>query len=414
MSEQSSAAVSAPARLQSHGRGLRRIADALLLQALSNVLKRADQGRLRLTMPSGRSTVIGRGGGAEAAVAIERYRVAWKVLRRGLIGFADAYISGDVEIDDLRAVFRFFLDNEAAITSRLPRLMQSAARDVAFHSSRSNTRPGSQQNIAAHYDLGNAFYALWLDAGMSYSSAIYASPDLTLEAAQTAKHERILAALDIRPGHEVLEIGCGWGALAELIATRAAHTTAITISEQQLDWTRQRLARAIGVGKASVQFMDYRDARGSFDRIASIEMIEAVGEENWPTYFRKIRDLLKPGGSAVIQAITIRDDLYEGYRRNPDFIQRYIFPGGMLPSLAQMRTHAGRSGLELVNVEQFGSSYAQTIAAWRQRFNEAWPRIEALGFDERFRRTWLYYLDYCEAGFEHGTIDVGLYRLLRA
>jgi cyclopropane-fatty-acyl-phospholipid synthase len=399
--------------LQSTGRGMRRLVDAALLEGLGLVMRDARRGHLHLTLPSGRSAVIGRGSGAKASLALTSYALVWKAMRRGLVGFGDAYVSGDIETENLNEMFRFLLENQQAITARLPRLMRSAPRDVAYHAARRNTRSGSRHNIAAHYDLGNDFYRHWLDAGMSYSSGIYARPDLPLEEAQAAKHSRIIEMLDLRPEYKVLEIGCGWGALAEAIAKHAATIDAITISKEQLEATRERLAHFIADGSASVRFEDYRDTIGSFDRIVSIEMIEAVGEDNWPTYFSTIQERLKPGGAAVIQAITIRDDLYDDYRRNPDFIQRYIFPGGMLPTASLIRKHAERAGLELVEVERFGASYALTVAEWRRRFAEAWPNIAALGFDERFRRMWIYYLTYCEAGFRHGTIDVGLYRLAK-
>lgn len=413
MLEPLSAAIEAPIILQSRGRGLRRIADAALLDALRIVLRQAGTGRLQLTLPSGRSAVVGNGGGAQASLSLASYRAVWKIARRGLLGFADAYVNREVETDDLGALFRFLLDNEAGLAAGLPGVKRSARRDVLYHAARSNTREGSRRNIAEHYDLGNAFYALWLDAGMSYSSGIYVRPDMTLEEAQAAKHACIIEALDLRPGHEVLEIGCGWGVLAEEIAGRGSHVTAITISNQQLRAARERLAIGPLAARADVRFEDYRDTRGTFDRLVSIEMIEAVGEDNWPAYFRTIRDRLRPGGAAVIQAITIRDDLYDDYRRNPDFIQRYIFPGGMLPTVPMMRQQADHAGLGFVEIRRFGASYALTVAEWRRRFNEAWPRIEALGFDEHFRRVWNYYLTYCEAGFRHGTIDVGLYRLTR-
>lgn len=397
--------------LLSTGRGLYRLVDAALLKGLGVALSGAARGQLKLTLPSGRSAVIGRGEGAQASLVLADYSLIWKAMRRGLVGFGDAYVSGDFETDDLKDVFRFFLDNQAATAAKLPRVMRSAANDVAYHVERRNTRSGSRRNIAAHYDLGNAFYRHWLDAGMSYSSGIYASPLSTLEEAQAAKHAHIIEALELQPEHRVLEIGCGWGALAEAIAGRVAHIDAITISEQQFETTRERLAVQVSTGSASVRFEDYRDTGGSFDRIVSVEMIEAVGADNWSTYFRTLNDRLVPGGAAVVQAITIREDLYDDYRRNPDFIQRYIFPGGMLPTVCIMRDHASAAGLELVELERFGASYARTLAEWRRRFLEAWPRIEALGFDERFRRMWSYYLTYCEAGFEHGTIDVGIYRL---
>lgn len=415
MSETTSAAnpIAETIVLRSTGRGLYRLVDTALLTGLGAVLRGASRGQLNVALPSGRSAVIGRGEGAQASLALRDYALFWKVIRRGLLGFGDAYVSGNVETDDLNEVFRFFLDNQSAITARLPLLLRSAPRDIAYHAARRNTHSGSRRNIAAHYDLGNAFYRQWLDAGMSYSSGIYDSPDTTLEEAQTAKHVRIIEALDLRPDHKVLEIGCGWGALAAAIAGRVAHIDAITISAQQLDEACERLAAHCAAERANVRFEDYRDTSGRYDRIVSVEMIEAVGEDNWSTYFRTINERLKPGGAAVIQAITIRDDLYDAYRCNPDFIQRYIFPGGMLPTGSMMRDHAREAGLDFIEVERFGDSYALTLAEWRRRFLAAWPRIEALGFDERFRRMWVYYLSYCEAGFRHGTIDVGLYRLAR-
>jgi cyclopropane-fatty-acyl-phospholipid synthase len=406
-------AVSGRLTLQSPGRGLRRLVDAALLAALAPALRDAARGRLHLTLPSGRSAVIGGDGGVRASLVLTDYGLLWQAARRGLVGFGDAYVSRNVESDDLNAVFRFFLENQPAIVARLPRLMRSAPRDVSYHASRRNTRTGSKRNIAAHYDLGNEFYRQWLDADMSYSSALYTAADQTLEEAQSAKHARIIDALDLSPQHKVLEIGCGWGALARAIAGHVAHVDAITISGEQLEAARDRLEPLISAGRASVRFEDYRDTTGSYDRIVSVEMIEAVGEDNWPTYFQTISDRLTPGGSAIVQGITIRDDLYDEYRSNPDFIQRYIFPGGMLPTVPLMRQHAGEAGLELVEIERFGASYALTLAEWRSRFIASWPRIEALGFDDRFRRMWLYYLTYCQAGFQHGTIDVGLYRLAK-
>ena len=398
---------------QNRGRGIRRVIDAALLKVLAATLQSAGRGRLHLTLPSGRSAVLGHSGGNEADLALDTYGIVWKSIRRGLLGFADAYLAEDFDTDRLHNLFSFYLDNEAAISAAMPSVLRGARHDQVFHASRRNTRVGSRRNIAAHYDLGNAFYRLWLDPGMSYSSGIYARPDMSLEAAQDLKCARILQALRLEPTHDVLEIGCGWGALAQAIVAKGARVTAITISAQQHEAASERLAAAPFADRATVRFQDYRDTSGSFDRIASIEMIEAVGEDNWPTYFQTIHDRLKPGGLAVIQAITIREDLYEDYRRKPDFIQRYIFPGGMLPSVSMMRDHAEAAGLGFSELERFGGSYALTVAEWRRRFTEAWPRIHALGFDERFRRMWIYYLTYCEIGFQRGTIDVGLYRLCK-
>ena len=312
---------------------------------------------------------------------------------------------------DLKALFEFYLANEAAITRAMPHVNDTRSADRSHHLSRANTRAGSRRNIADHYDLGNAFYSLWLDPSMLYSSGIYRDADDTLEAAQAEKLARILESLELSGGETLLEIGCGWGALATAAAQANARVTAITISAEQLAGARSRIAEAGVADRAEVRFEDYRDTTGTFDRLVSIEMIEAVGEENWPLFFGTVSNRLKPGGSAVIQAITIHEDAFARYRENPDFIQRYIFPGGMLPTVELMTERAGDARLAFETVERFGMSYALTLAEWRRRFEAAWPEIAKLGFDERFRRMWRYYLVYCEIGFERGLIDVGLYRL---
>lgn len=393
---------------------VRHLVDGAVIRFLGAALGRTPAGRVHLTLPSGRNAVVGPVDRDIAAhLVLKNYRVLTKTLRRGPLGFADSYMAGEVETDSLLGLFHYYMDSEQALAAAAPDLVRSGWPDRIFHRKRANTRTGSRRNIAAHYDLGNAFYRLWLDAGLTYSSGIYVSPTATLEAAQTEKYNRILAALDVHAYHDVLEIGCGWGGFVEVAAERAATVTGITISEQQFEEASVRVARAGLTGRARIRLEDYRDTVGSFDRIASIEMIEAVGEENWPIYFDKFADRLKAGGKAVIQAITIREDLYEGYRRNPDFIQRYIFPGGMLPTKESMRRQAETAGLDFETLETFGASYALTLSEWRRRFNEAWPRIAAMGFDERFRRMWDYYLAYCQVGFERGSIDVGLYRLAR-
>jgi len=408
MSDQLTLEIEPVVALVDPGRGFRKVVDSALLPVFARALRPAHRGHLRVALPSGRTAVFGRGGGVEASLAFTSYGAMSRVLTRGLMGFAEAYIAGDAVTARLHDFFDFFLDNEAAIFSAWPRLTRASKRDSAYHDSRHNSRTGSRRNIEAHYDLGNEFYRLWLDPGMSYSSAIYANADASLEDAQAEKHNRIIDALDLKPGHSVLEIGCGWGGLAADMATRGADVSAITISQQQYAVAGARLAAVRG---ARVLFEDYRDTTGSYDRIASVEMIEAVGEDHWPAYFRVLSDRLKPGGIAVIQAITIREDLFEDYRRKPDFIQRYIFPGGMLPTVGLIRQHAEAAGLIYAERERFGASYAMTLAEWRRRFSEAWPRIETLGFDARFRRMWEYYLTYCEVGFQRGIVDVGIYAL---
>jgi len=386
--------------------------DELILKATAAALRHVTRGRLRLTMPSGLSRTIGCGAaGGEAELTLANYRVFWKSIRRGSVGFAESVLDGDCASGDLCALFRYFLANKPALDLagrghfrvRLPLRLQ--------HLRNANTRRGSRRNISAHYDLGNPFYRLWLDPGMTYSSGCFGEEAADLEAAQQAKYDLVLRALDCRAGHSLLEIGCGWGGLLEAAARRGLRATGITISVEQLAYARARTAGFDDPVVPQLRFEDYRDSTGRFDRLASIEMIEAVGEENWPVFFDVVADRLEPGGIAVLQAITVREDLFAAYRRKADFIQRYIFPGGMLPTRSAMAGEARRAGLSFETVTTFADSYVRTLAAWRQRFHDAWPQIEALGFDDRFRRMWDYYLAYCQVGFEQGSIDVGLYRL---
>jgi cyclopropane-fatty-acyl-phospholipid synthase len=391
-----------------------KVLDAALIRPLAAALAGTPAGRLVLTLPSGRKTVVGPIDREVAGeLVLNNYRVLAKLIVRGQLGFADSYMAGDIDTDSLVGLFNYYMESEQALTSAVPSLIRSGWIDRMFHIQRANTPAGSRRNIAAHYDLGNEFYRLWLDPGLNYSSGAYVGAETSLEAAQDEKYNRILNALEISAGDDLLEIGCGWGGFAEAAANRGARVAGITISEQQFGEASARIERAGLAHRAIIRLEDYRDTAGMFDRVASIEMIEAVGEENWPIYFRSIADRLKPGGIAVIQAITIREDLYESYRRNPDFIQRYIFPGGMLPTEHAMRRHAEAAEMKFEALETFGESYALTLVEWRRRFDQAWPRIEALGFDERFRRMWSYYLAYCQVGFERKTIDVGLYRLVK-
>lgn len=388
-------------------------ADRALLAVLKRMIGRLERSVMTISMPSGAATSLGQphAAGRPAAVRFNSKRGLWRTLTRGKLGFAEAYMDGDVDVDDLDPLFHWVIDNEAALQASARWFMATPQSDKAFHASRDNTRDGSRRNIADHYDLGNDFYRRWLDAGMSYSSAIYAEADDTLERAQARKHERILAALDLAPGHRVLEIGCGWGSLLEAVASRGAHVRGITLSKEQLAWSRTRLEAAGLSDRAELAFEDYRDTSGHFDRLVSIEMIEAVGERHWPGYFQTLADRLVPGGHGVLQAITIPERCFDDYRSTPDFIQRYIFPGGMLPTLSAMEHHARLAGLRFSTIERFGPSYARTLRDWSQRFNAAWPQIVELGFDERFRRMWNFYLSYCAVGFERQCIDVGLYRV---
>ena len=348
--------------------------------------------------------------GPEAVLQIRNWRFAWRLISAGDVGVARSYLEGDWTSPDLTALLELAALNmeklERAITGSTAFRVINRMR----HLFNANTRTGSRRNIAFHYDLGNEFYRLWLDESMTYSAALYDRADDTLESAQQRKRERIVALLEPGKGERILEIGSGWGALAMRLAERA-EVVGLTLSSEQLAYATE-LARRNGLSpRLSFELSDYRDVEGTFDKIVSVEMLEAVGERYWPAYFSALRQRLKAGGRAVLQAITIDEDRFEAYRRSPDFIQRYIFPGGMLPTKSILASQAEQAGLKLIASEHFGQSYALTLAEWRQRFRRARADVERLGFDERFMRMWEYYLSYCEAGFRAGSIDVGAYVL---
>lgn len=387
--------------------------DALLARGLKRTFGAGTYRRMDVILPSGLSVMLGADSTPPARVILRSYKVLWRLATRGSIGLAESYMRGEIDTPDLRAVLRFCLANYGALESAAGRIARPRLTDILWHRRRQNSLQGSRRNIAAHYDLGNAFYATWLDAGMTYSSAIYRSRDVSLGDAQDEKYRVVLDQLDIKPGDQLLEIGCGWGGLAERAIARGAHVTGITLSVEQLSYASARLEKHARPDGFDLRFQDYRNVSGTYDAIASVEMVEAVGEEHWPQYFQTIADRLKPGGTAAIQAITIDERYFDAYRRHTDFIQRYIFPGGMLPTVSRMREHAERVGLRFEIVERFGQSYAWTLEDWRHAFRSRWPEIAALGFDERFRRMWEYYLVYCEVGFENGDVDVGIYRLTK-
>lgn len=391
----------------------RRMLDKAILGQAKRRLKGRLVGTITITFPSGRSERFGTGGdGIDAEVRVRTYRPLLRCLHRGPLGFAESYLRDEVETPDLMEVFRFFIANQPALDQAGKGWFRVRRRDKAYHGARRNTRRGSRRNIAEHYDLGNAFYSLWLDEGMQYSSALFREHGLTLEAAQQAKLDLIMESLALKPGMKVLEIGCGWGAVAERTALAGGDLVGLTLSREQAAYARERLDRLTGApGRGEIRIEDYRDVSGTYDRLVSIEMIEAVGEEYWPAYFETLKSRMAPDGAAIIQAITISEDYFESYRNGTDFIQRYVFPGGMLPTKTAISEQAARAGLDCETIREFGPSYAETLKIWRERFDAAWPQIRALGFDERFRRLWNYYLMYCEAGFETNAIDVGLYRL---
>ncbi len=370
-------------------------------------------GRAMIELPNGQSIEhVGVQPGPTATLVIHRWRVLWRLVYEGEHGLARSYVDGDWSTPDLFQVMSFGLANVQALTKETSGWRLAHALNGMGHFSRSNTRRGSRRNIAQHYDLGNAFYGQWLDPEMNYSSGLYSDGVRSLEASQVEKLDRVKALLDVRPGHKVLEIGCGWGAFARrLISDTECTLYGITLSKEQLAHAKTAHAKLQSAGQADFALRDYRDVDEAFDRIVSIEMIEAVGERYWSQYFERLKTCLKPGGVAVLQAITINERIFESYRRRPDFIQRYIFPGGMLPTERIIYEQATRAGLEVTQHQRFGDSYAETLLEWRMRFERAWPAIAELGFDERFRRMWRYYLVYCEVGFRHRQTDVGLFQL---
>lgn len=334
---------------------------------------------------------------------------------QGLLGWSESYFNGDWSTPDLKALTDWAMANEDSLLEVMASNWFSNLFNRVLHRLRRNSRSGSRRNIAAHYDLGNPFYQQWLDPSMTYSSALYLDEHEDLETAQKNKYNIIIDWLELREGQSVLEIGCGWGGFARTLNQRhqgAYH--GITLSKEQLTFAQLTHKEQIP-DNPSHQFSltDYRDINETFDHIVSIEMIEAVGEENWPIYFEKIYSSLKPGGSAVIQAILIDDGRFEEYRNGVDFIQRYIFPGGMLPCDRAMKEQASRAGLTITNRLSFGLDYAKTLIEWKKHFLASWPAIEKLGFDERFKRMWQFYLDYCTTGFQFKSIDVCLYKLTK-
>ncbi|AGB73177.1 MULTISPECIES: SAM-dependent methyltransferase [Rhizobium] len=386
--------------------------DRLLMRLMRDVR----YGHVKISLPSGQ--VVEKYGvepGPEAIINIRRWRWLPRLILAGDIGFAESYLDEDWTTPDLTAVIRFAAKNIDALAPAIEGRAMMRLFNRAKHLFNANTKKGSRRNIEAHYDLGNEFYKQWLDSTMLYSSGIFDTSTDTLEAAQQKKLDHILQKLDLTRDDSVLEIGCGWGALSIFMAARAnAKVTGITLSPSQFAWAREAAASAGVQQQLNLRLQDYRDLDGQFDRIVSIEMFEAVGETYWPDYFSTLKRCLRPGGKAVLQVISIDEKRFDAYRRGSDFIQKYIFPGGFLPSDSALEAAVVKAGFRLAAREHFGKSYARTLLEWRTRFHARWPAIAALGFDERFRRLWHYYLCYCEAGFEEGSIDVGLYTLEHA
>ncbi len=372
---------------------------------LLGLLERLQVGSLQLTTPEGETVrFVGAVDGTRAEIFVRDWNAAGKILWSGDIGFAEAYRDGLVDSPDLTAVLRLAIENEPVLERAVFGGALATAWHWLRHHLRPNNRAGSRRNIHAHYDLGNDFYALWLDRTFTYSSAVFDGTDSqTLEQAQQAKYTRIFDTLQLRPGMRVLEVGCGWGGFAEHAASRGVAVHGITISPAQLEYARRRTASLPGV---NLELRDYRDLHGEYDAVVSIEMFEAVGERYWPAFFDCVRSRLRAGGRAVVQTITIDERHFARYRAGSDFIQQFLFPGGMLASPERFAAGAWRAGLATTGSFGFGPDYAETLRRWRVAFEARLDAVRALGFDDPFVRIWRMYLCYCEAAFDAGRISV--------
>ncbi|MDI1240255.1 MAG: cyclopropane-fatty-acyl-phospholipid synthase [Polaromonas sp.] len=381
------------------------------------LLSRLKHGTLTLQLPDGSMQRFGSGEAPTASLRLVNWKVCSAALRSGDIGFAESFIAGDWTTPHLTELLRVLIVNRKEVEDVIYGTWLGRLAYRVKHLLNRNTKANSQKNIHAHYDLGNAFYELWLDGTMNYSSAIFETPQTSMKDAQHAKVRRALRMAGVKAGDRVLEIGCGWGALAEMATTEFdASVVGVTLSTEQLAWAQQRMARAGAADKADLRLQDYRDIGKTsndapFDAICSIEMVEAVGREYWPTYFQAVARLLKPGGLACVQSIVIADELFERYVSSTDFIQQYIFPGGCLPCPKEFRAQARAAGLEVIDEFSFGQDYAHTLRLWREQFMAQESRVLQLGFDKRFIRIWEFYLAYCEAAFAQANTDVVQYTL---
>jgi cyclopropane-fatty-acyl-phospholipid synthase len=371
------------------------------------IAKRLERGRLDIHLPDGRTfRVEGAAPGPVAEVTVRNPDVFARMVRDGDMGFSESYLDGWWTTPDLMGLMDL-LHEGGSVSYAFPGQRLVRAFEKLRFWLHSNSRRQARKNISYHYDLGNQFYGLWLDDTMTYSSALFTTGQESLEMAQTAKYARMVDEIGAQPGDHVLEIGCGWGGFAEYAAKeRGLRITGLTISKEQLKFARERIERAGLSDRVEFRLQDYRDERGTYDGIASIEMFEAVGEKYWPTYFAALRDRLKPGKKAALQIITVHDARWDAYRRSVDFIQKYIFPGGMLPAPSVLNAEVEKAGLTLAKSFEFGESYSQTLRRWHETFNDRWDDVARLGFDDRFRRMWNFYLTSCAATFRSGNCDV--------
>lgn len=373
-------------------------------------------GSIEVHLPHGQKTLLsGPHVGPSGRLLVKKWDAIRKILLRGDIAFAEAFISGEIETPDLTELIEVLALNRRSLNPNRSRNFFSRLSTRYQHWRKQNSRTQSRKNISFHYDMGNEFYKKWLDSGMTYSSALFESEGQSLERAQENKYRAVAERLNLKPGYKVLEIGCGWGGFAEFaIRNYDVDVVGITLSEEQRKFALNRARLGGFEERFDVRLQDYRELHEHFDAIVSIEMLEAVGENYWPVYFKTIHRCLKPGGKASLQVITIDESLFDEYRANPDFIQLTIFPGGMLPTVKTLQFLSKESGLQYSDEARFGKDYGCTLKLWQERFKASWPAIKELGYDDRFFRLWVYYLSYCEGGFRAGNIDVCHFSLTRA
>ncbi|NOX73745.1 MAG: class I SAM-dependent methyltransferase [Alphaproteobacteria bacterium] len=376
--------------------------------AVFAIAKQLNKGRIDFRLPDGRVfRAQGDSPGQAVELVVHNPDCFARLIREGDLGFSDAYLEGWWSTSDLQMFMDVLLDGNEEVFDGFPGMGLVRFYERMRHWMNRNSRAQAKKNISYHYDLGNNFYAKWLDETMTYSSALFETGQEDMSKAQTAKYASLVDQMGVKPGDHVLEIGCGWGGFAEYAAgVRGLRVTGLTISQEQHDFAVERIKKAGLSDKVEIVMRDYRDEKGVYDGIASIEMFEAVGEKFWPAYFETVRERLKPGARATLQIITISEKRFEVYRKGVDFIQKHIFPGGMLPSRTALKEQIAKAGLKPVRSIEFGESYSQTLRRWSERFNAKWDDIAAMGFDERFRRMWNYYLASCAAAFKSGNCDV--------
>lgn len=376
--------------------------------AVFDVVKNLNHGSIDFELPDGRVfRAQGKAPGKAVVLKVHNSDCFARLIREGDLGFSDAYLEGWWSTSDLQAFMDIILDHNEDVFDGFPGMGMIRFYERMRHWMNQNSRDQARKNISYHYDLGNEFYAKWLDETMTYSSALFETGQEDMAKAQTAKYKSMVDQMGVKPGDHILEIGCGWGGFAEYAAgKRGLKVTGLTISQEQHDFAVDRIAKAGLAGKVDIVMRDYRDETGVYDGIASIEMFEAVGEKYWPVYFNALNSRLKPGGKATLQIITISEKRFDVYRKGVDFIQKYIFPGGMLPSRTALKEQIKAAGLLVTSSIEFGESYSQTLRRWYEDFNGKWAEISDMGFDNRFRRMWNYYLTSCAAAFHSGNCDV--------